>query len=273
MKTSTNWQSSAVNVLALLVLTAPATTPAFGQMSRKQVLKAFRELGNQARKAYEGTIVFADTPTVDARRAITKFEGVELAGEKVKQMIEVWAVPVVNGEESDQKVSLDGHKWRPGERFRLYFKSATPINVEVYQVYPDGSRPEVRRFPTDRFRETYNNYIPPRESVRYPPAPLVIKVDDTQDDEVMKIVAVTVGSTAPLPPLPPDLKKLSQNQFLVFAADVDAKLRKKAKEARPLLRFDGEREVKGGNPDNVASFFYGTDHTGTLRLTIQKRRD
>ena len=98
-------------------------------------------------------------------------------------------------------VNLQKHKWQRSERFYLWLEAAVPVQLSLFQNYPEG-RPASRQVsPDPAFPQTFAT-IPAGQPYRFP---ALIQMDDDLRDELVSIVVVRADvpvlptATAPAP--------------------------------------------------------------------------
>jgi len=100
--------------------------------------------------------------------------------------VRVWGQLVDYAGNPGPFVNLQKHKWQRNERFYLWIDTAVPLQLSIFQNYPDG-RPASRQVtPDPRFPATFATIMPGRP-FRYP---VMLKVDDDLRDEIISIIAV-----------------------------------------------------------------------------------
>jgi hypothetical protein len=81
---------------------------------------------------------------------------------------------------------LQKYRWQRSERFYLWLDTAVPLQLSIFQNYPDG-RPESRQVtPDERYPATFATIMPGRP-FRYP---VLLQADDDLRDEIVSIIVV-----------------------------------------------------------------------------------
>src|SRR5262249_8898322 len=130
--------------------------------------------------------------TVASREAIkegmiqVKPATVDVQGERVRttNMVKVWGELAAGG----KKVSLSGYEGRPNERFYLCFETTAAVRFGFHQTDP-GKEP-ILILPKPKHTKSYETIMPGKPYK----LPVLLKMLDTDDDEVVTLSVVVVGS-------------------------------------------------------------------------------
>lgn len=87
-------------------------------------------------------------------------------------------------------VDLLNESFRPKERFYVWLKTATPVQVALIQGYEDG-RPDRVVMPDEKFPESFNTLTPNAGYVKFP---VLLEMDDDLNPEIMKIAVFTLDT-------------------------------------------------------------------------------
>jgi hypothetical protein len=156
---------------------------------RKNLMRAFDELN--ARYQRSRSADGGNAKAIGGSRFDPVAARIQGAPVQATNMVKVWA-ELENG----QKVNLSAYGWSRKEKFTLFFESARPVHVGLYQVYPDKGQ-ERQVLPDQGFPES-NRPLPAGKAVALP---IQLQMDATDDDEVMRISLITVGAPEE-PPAP-----------------------------------------------------------------------
>jgi hypothetical protein len=268
------------------------------EVSRKDLLKAFSQLQKNAKKAIDDSdlqVRSRSFPSGDAEVLVGDAGrygpvDVPINGKPVpvKMMVKVWAMPVKDGRETGQAVHLEKYKWQRKERFYLYFESAVPVQIGLYQDYVGDRAPE-RRLPDGKHPESYKTLMPGRSQR----LPVLLEMDDNLHDELMSIVAVVAGSQPELsinqpekqkpekqtPPKEEKVAVVTRARSHGEAMDtISRKCRAGNKRFRATSQFldvsnqvaDPGSQVISTNPDDVAIIAFGPETFGYIQLKLHK---
>ena len=83
-------------------------------------------------------------------------------------------------------VNVVKHKWQRRERFYLWLETAVPIQLALFQNYPEGLLPSRQVSPDERFASSFAT-IMPGGPYRFP---VLFKTDDDLRDEQVSLVVV-----------------------------------------------------------------------------------
>lgn len=173
---------------ALIASAAIFTPPALAQQqkpSRSDLRQGFKKIEQRTRSAMRGPGVQKRNFPVNARSKATLIGGTRFNPVGVAIEYEFELVPDGQREGSGEFVNPVKYKFRPKERFFLRLKTASPVQVALYQVYDDG-QPDRLVLPSDQYPESYNTITPDQGFVRYP---VLLEMDDDTRPETMMIIA------------------------------------------------------------------------------------
>ncbi len=156
---------------------------------RGEMLKRFEQLKSNSLRAMRGSgiartdrpgegrpqpkpiLVAPDVPPADP---LTQGEP------EIRLAVKIWGELAATG----QKVNLTKHRWNPKERFWLWIESAVPLQMAVFQNYPEG-RPRSRQVsPDERFPKSFDTIVPGKP-FRFP---VMFQMDDDLRDEQVSFV-------------------------------------------------------------------------------------
>jgi hypothetical protein len=85
-------------------------------------------------------------------------------------------------------INLTKHKWQRKERFFLWLETAVPLQLAVFQNYPQtqGLVPSRQVSPDERFPETFGTILP-GQPYRFP---VMLEMDDNLIDEIVSFIVV-----------------------------------------------------------------------------------
>lgn len=201
-------------------------------------------------------------------------------GKPVGLAVKVWAelVPDPGQDGPGSLVSLERHRWSPGQRFHLWFDSATPILIAFYQLAADkGSARFV--LPTPTLPASFGT-IPAGRPVKYP---VLMQVDNDAKTEHMAILVTVPGAAfvdqgpLALSALPADATPTQVREALArtseqFARVTEPLLQGAAGPVPPadIVSPDGA-PARATVPGDVASILLGPGPTTCAHLTLRKR--
>ncbi|MBV9124201.1 MAG: hypothetical protein JO112_12660 [Planctomycetes bacterium] len=203
--------------------------------------------------------------------------------------IKIWA-QLVEGPDEGKYVNLVKHKWQRKERFKLWFDSAVPVQLAIFQNYQGGLIPTRQVVPDERYPTSFQTIFPgqPFEF------PLVFHMDDNLERELMSIVVARTDvehlplnnqggdSTAGGGPSeagngntsgPGGSMKLSRTKEVFAKFNKDA-LENGRSEGQPTkFDIDGPPENKppvSSTPDDVSFLLLGAGKIGEVQLDLHK---
>jgi len=186
-------------------------------------------------------------------------------------LVKIWAAPVVGDKETGQFVNLSLYKWRPKERFYLYFESAVPVHIGLYQDYPNTTNPTRKVLPDTNYPDSFKTIMP---GVPYR-FPILMEMDNTNEAEFMSIVFVSAG-TEPLvinqPPEKPGSGSPPEDPNAV-ARKYQGAIDSIATKARAKARFAPVQPttvMTSTSPDDVAVCAFGPENYGFIQLKLFK---
>ncbi len=91
-----------------------------------------------------------------------------------------------------QFVNLTKHKWQRKERFWLWVESAVPVQLAVFQNYPEGRPPSRQISPDEAYPTTFGTLLPGKP-VRFP---VLFQMDDDLRDEIISFVVLRADAQA-----------------------------------------------------------------------------
>ncbi len=120
-------------------------------------------------------------------------------GNPICGCVAMWAVKADRtGREISGPINIALHDWEPNDYLYLYFETARPILINLYQLYPETGYPnqgEKRVVLPDRnFPQSFRP-IQPGGAVRLP---ILLKLDNTRVDETIavNVLALDLGNPA-----------------------------------------------------------------------------
>jgi len=127
-----------------------------------------------------------------------KFDPVQAPGfcgnKPVKLGMKVWAELVGQDGQTGtgQYVNLERYRFKPKERFYLWFESASPIQISLFQHYygPTATKDSRLVLPQPDYPKSYETLLSGKP-VRYP---ILLETDNDLRQELMSIVAYTPGT-------------------------------------------------------------------------------
>jgi hypothetical protein len=279
-----------VGVLAVQ-LGLPERAPAQA-FKRSEALEAFNRLERNAKKGLADAKAKPQTRGVGTGTAevivtdrALRFVPVQVGTEPdVKTMIKVWAAPVKDKDETGDYVHLSKYKWQKKERFYLYFESAVPVQIGLYQDYPEASDPNKKTrqvMPDPAFPDSYQT-IMPGQPYRFP---ILMEMDDNLEPEYMAIVVSAVAGldqviNKPDPGTGTDpggatrLAKAQKEGIDKLYKDIKGK--PKARFNASVDPVDPNKPVDPGSktssksPDDVAIIAFGPENYGYILLKLHK---
>lgn len=129
-----------------------------------------------------------------------RIEPVEIDGKVVCGAAKMWAVKADRtGREISGPVNIGLHDWEPNDHLYLYFESATPMLVHLYQIYPETGHPMAGQkrvvLPRERFPKSFDA-LPPGKAVRLP---VLLKLDNTRVDESIAVALTALDLKSNVP--------------------------------------------------------------------------
>lgn len=120
-----------------------------------------------------------------------------------------------------QFVSLEQHAWRPSQPFYLWFESATPVHIALFQINNDAATATIRArlvLPSIGIPSSFDTLKPGRRA-RYP---ILLRTDSDLTAEELAVVACTPGAPfAGRAPLPIDMLPREPGNTQIQAAMLD----------------------------------------------------
>lgn len=261
-------------------MTAPTVRGQGDGPSRDEVVQAFSDLSKQAKSAYTSEsmpkVAFGKRAedAVPARvyngTGVPFFKGVPIKNQQTKLIIKVWAVPLDDaGQPTRDKVALDKYLWRPKQRFAVFIDSAVPVQVGIYQDFPN--QPSERRLPDPEFPKSYQTVQGGDGPYRFP---FDIELDDNLNDELMSIVVVAAGAEPKLHVADKKVSTISGNDYVAFAKRYGEAFDQAAIAARKIYFKAVPPGLESSpNVDDVALIAYGPDQRGQLQIRIRKKKN
>jgi hypothetical protein len=239
--------------------------------SRQQLLKEFRELSAQSKAAYN-KVGFRDVKSlgpVYAGKHVPLWSAVGPQRDK-SLMIKVWAVPLDGeGNLAKNKVHLGKYRWEPKQQFAIFFESAVPVQVGLYEDF-ENKKSECRA-PDPEFPSSYQT-VKAGEPYRFPAD---IMLENTFDDELISIVVVAAGKHPELPELPPPppvvVKK--DDKYLALYSREFERVSDAVRKHKSLFKLKQPDFESSPNVDEAALIAYGSDRFGYLQIRIRKKKN
>jgi len=285
-------------VAGLVVLGAGLHLEAGDQdRERADLLKAFQQMRDEFRRKLPNPKITEREPgfpvskspyagkkvkTMDSREVgdvVSKFKPkkVQAGGQTVtaKNIVKVWATV-----DDDTKVHLSNYKWKRKQSFYLWFETALPVKIALYQEHPDkpASKNKELVLPQKDYPASFD-VVQPGKPYRLP---IEMEMDDDNKDEHMIIAIMGVGTKVE-PNLTPDEKdgrRYTAKSANDYRSDVDeffrAALRKnlewKTSNKRVNLRpgQDPGSRASSRSADDVAIIAAGQDQSGFIKIVLKK---
>lgn len=162
---------------------------------REELLKRFDQLkANSMQAIQSGNVQQTET---QLQGSATRFNLVPKCNVKpadpvaadqppVRLGVKIWGQLVDKKGKPGKLVNLMKHRWNPKERFYIWVDAAVPVQMSLFQNYPEG-RPASRQVsPDEKMPETFGT-IMPGKPYRFP---IMIAMDDDMRNELMSIVFV-----------------------------------------------------------------------------------
>lgn len=184
-----------VTLSAGLALTALAAHLSANASERDQLVQCYEQLKAASSKAVEAgdqvRVKGGEGPDEKFRLvgncgAITSVPAPEASQPPLCLGVKIWGQLVDPFGQPGPFVNLVKHKWQRKERFHLWLESAVPVQLALFQNYPEGRPASKQISPDPRFPQTFAT-IMPGQPYRFP---VLIEMDDDLRDELMSLVVV-----------------------------------------------------------------------------------
>ena len=182
---------------AALAIVALSAAPLWGgdagrDDDREALVKAFRQLGKQAEAASVKAPTFGPDDPVPT--FVEEVEEVRTPYGPARNIIMVWAEL---DDKAHTKVSLDGYRWKPLEKFHLVVLSSIPVQFALHNCTPAGKLLD-RIVPSSDHPKLFDGLINPLTEDGYQrPTPFVVPVPlcmfNSPDDEAILLTATVEG--------------------------------------------------------------------------------
>ena len=107
-------------------------------------------------------------------------------GPPLRLGVKVWAQLINPAGQPGPYVNLEKYPWHRMERFYLWLETAVPLQLALFQNYPEGRPPSRQISPNLAFPQTFATIMP---GVPYR-FPVMLAMDDDLRDELLSIVVV-----------------------------------------------------------------------------------
>lgn len=200
-------------VLCAAVIAVWDSVPRVAAADRKDGLKQFDVMKTQAQKKLDSSPASKKDPNVE----ITKTEKVPVLSSKFNLDpggttpppaalgMKIWA-ELRDGPNAGKFVNPAAYRWAAKERFWLWFETAAPVQLAIFQTYPDSVDGARQVVPDEKYPTSFKT-IYPGEKFKFP---LPFIMDDNGKTEYMAIVVartdcdhLPLNGAIPLPPAPP----------------------------------------------------------------------
>jgi hypothetical protein len=188
---------------SLLALAGDATA----QQGRRGALEQrFNQLSQAAQAAQKQGAIQTKSVRIKGSAvtvAVGKFNisspGLSAGSDPYQLGVKVWG-ELIGGPDAGKYVNMVKHKWQRGENFYLWFDTAVPAELAIFQNYANDTSPTRRVVPDDQYPESFMTFFPGQPK-RFP---LAFHMDDDLNDEIMAIVVARTDSGLPLNEEPKD---------------------------------------------------------------------
>lgn len=277
--------------LAVTAFVCISSRPSQGQVSVEKAQDSFRELERSLKYipgARSNPYRVRELNVNGKRMKIVDAESFSVPSQAEgapAMAISVWC----QLEKTKRYVDPAKHVWTPKERFRLWLKTAVPVQIFIYQNFPSDRRQSQLVFPQPKHPESYSTILPGESFM----LPVLFEMDDDLDEEFISVVFARPDAGLPINHLPTSISAaevtdelasnnsagivyknaLNETKITLASANRGEELgpRKGASSARLTIvpTVVGPAEP-ASTPESVQTFVFTTAKTQQFQITFHK---
>jgi len=115
---------------------------------------------------------------------------IEAGKENIQLGIRIW----FQLDKDKKYVNPVKHRWSPKERFHIFVEAAVPVQIHLFQNYPDDRPPSKVVYPDEKYPETFATVLPGKPYE----LPVLFEMDDDLRKEIVSMVVARADATLPV---------------------------------------------------------------------------